>query len=578
MEQPKQANPANWFRGRIAVKMMSSILALVLLMCGLFLATEYVISNRLTEKLEDQFNLRLSTNIQAVGKYLNSIPEHAYEIDGIQHPAHGKIKEQLEQIKNDYSLENVYILRKQQEKEQIVILTGVEEDYGTDYGFSPEMRAAIETSKQTFSSIYKDEYGTHKSIFLPLKDDKGGTYGIAGIDIDASVVPQTKNFIFLASIGIMAVLMLVGSLIAYFISRSITKPLTRLMHATEKVAAGDLSEEVTLQRSDEIGKLGDSFGRMRRNLDALIRQISASTQVITTTSEQVYQAAGEMSASSQQVASSMNSMNEGVTEVVTSISDSTASVVEVNEDLAKVSIEVQTMQETAHTVGSQSAEGQQLVEKTLRQMNVIQKEMKESQEAAAQLGSRSMEIGEIIHIITDIAQQTNLLALNASIEAARVGEQGKGFAVVAGEVKKLAEQSSNAASSITELISGTQNDSQLVLKSIKQGSQAVEQGQVWIHDMYENFKVIFIGISMFSEQIDHLKRALEKADKSFETITGSMQKISGVTEEQSAGYQEVGAAVEEQSATMQEVTSAIRNLSEMATELQKTVQQFKIAE
>ncbi|MCY9668992.1 methyl-accepting chemotaxis protein [Paenibacillus alginolyticus] len=263
------------------------------------------------------------------------------------------------------------------------------------------------------------------------------------------------------------------------------------MRVTEKVAAGDLSAQVSIQRVDEIGKLANAFNEMRQNLDSLIRQIFSSSNLITNTSAQLYQSADESSSSAGQVAVSMNSMNEGVAEVVSSITESTSSIVEINTELSEVTSEVKEMQEMAHKVGAQSADGQQLVEKTLHQMNVIQKEMKHSQEAAQQLGNRSKEIGEIIHIITEIAQQTNLLALNASIEAARVGEQGKGFAVVAGEVKKLAEQSTKAASSITELVSSTQNDSLLVMESIVQGNQAVEQGQSWINDTYENFKVIF---------------------------------------------------------------------------------------
>ncbi|MEK8126679.1 methyl-accepting chemotaxis protein [Paenibacillus filicis] len=555
---------------------MSSILLLVLLICAVFSVSEFMISKQLTDKLEDQFDLRLTTSIQSVSQYLTSIPEHAYEITGKSHPAYTKIKKQLEQIKTDHTLENVYILTVAQGKEQILILTGVDDDYGSDYTFSPEMKATIQDNKQMFSTIYQDEYGVHKSIFVPLQDGKGQNIGLAGIDLDASIVPKTKQDMFWTTFVIMVIVLAVGSLMAYFISRSVTKPVIRLMKATEKVAAGDLTEQVSIRRTDEIGKLAYAFADMRQNLEALIRQISSSSQIITSTSEQLYHSSDEMSSSSQQVAASMNSMNEGVAEVVSSISESTSSIIEVNADLTEVTTEVRKMQEMAHTVGTQSADGQQLVEKTLHQMNVIQQEMKQSQEAALQLGSRSKEIGEIIHIITEIAQQTNLLALNASIEAARVGEQGKGFAVVAGEVKKLAEQSTRATSSITELISGTQSDSELVLQSITEGYQAVEQGQVWISEMYENFKVIFNGISAFSSRMDHLQTALVKADRSFETITNSMQKISGVTQEQSAGYEEVAAAIQEQSATMQEITTAIRNMSDMAIELQSSVQKFKV--
>ena len=577
MGQQGQTTLLGRLRGRMVIKIMGSILVLVLLMCTIFWFTVNELNRNLSTNLEDQFDVRLSTNIQAVGAYLASIPEQVYEIDGPNHPAYVKIKAQLEAYKNDYSLENVYILWQAGDQEQILILTGEEDDYGEKYTFSEEMRASIANNEQTLSAIYKDWYGTHKSVFIPLQDANGQNAGLAGIDLDASIIPQTQATTRQVTLWIMIILAVVGASIAYLISRGMTRPVVGLMRVTEKIAAGDLSERVSMRRSDEIGRLGQSFTEMRGNLESLIRQISTSAQTVTTTSAQLYQAAGEMSSSSRQVAGSMNHMHDGVAEVASSITSSAASIIEVNHDLAAVTTEVRSMQEMAQTVSHQSVGGRQLVEQTLQQMNAIQQEMQQSREAAVQLGSRSKEIGEIITIITDIAQQTNLLALNASIEAARVGEQGKGFAVVADEVKKLADQSSKAAGSVTALISGTQQDSELVLASISQGYQAVEQGQVWIQDMQENFDRIFGGISAFTDRMDYLQSALDKADRSFETITGSMQSISGITQEQSAGYEEVAAAVQQQSATMEEITSAIRHLSEMASDLQQSVQRFKIA-
>lgn len=568
---------ANRFRGRIAVKMMSSIIILMLLICSVFITSEYLTSKKLIDKLETQFDLRLSTNIQAVGRYLASISEQPSEIDGIAHPAYVKIKQQLEQFKSDYSLENVYILSSKDE-DHIVILTGEVNDYGTAYPFSQEMQDAISSGEQRLSSIYEDEYGIHKSIFLPLLDRDGQRFGIAGIDVDASIVPQTKQEMFRNSIVILIGVLIAGSVLAYVISRNITRPIIMLMQATEKVASGDLTARVEIRKSDEIGKLAQAFADMRLNLEHLIGQIAATSHHVASTSEQLYQASNEMSIGSQQVAASMNSMNEGVAEVVSSIGESTASIVAVNDDLSGVTTEFRVMKEMAQRVGAQSADGQQLVEKTLQQMNVIQQEMGQSREAAVQLGSRSQQIGTIIDMITEIAQQTNLLALNASIEAARVGEQGRGFAVVAGEVKKLAEQSTRAAGSIAELILSTQQDSEYVLHSISQGYAAVEQGQVWIREMHEGFDVIFGGITNISNSIDPLQHALEKTDRSFEHITAAMQTISSVTEEQSAEYEEVAASLQEQSAITQEIAGATRKLSEMAEELQASVQRFKLAQ
>lgn len=567
----------NWVREHLAVKMTISIVLLLLIVSGVFSFSGYWISKSLASKLEDQFVLRLTSNIQSVSNFLAVIPERPEEIKDTKNPGYEKIKKQFEEFKKHDTLENVYVLTRTQKKDQIVILTGVEDDYGTEYPFTPEMNAAITEDKPMISNIYKDEYGIHKSIFAPLRNKNGENVGIIGIDLDASVIPQTEQKLLWSTLILTFIVVVIGTLIAYFISRSVTRPVVQLMRMTEKVASGYLTEQVSINRIDEIGKLSAAFNEMRRNLESLIRQMYDSSHIITQTSEQLYQSADESSSSAGLVAVSMNSMYDGVAEVVNSISESTTSIVEINTELTEVTSEVKEMQEMAHKVGAHSVDGQQLVEKTLQQMNVIQSEMKQSQEAALQLGNRSKEIGAIINIITEIAQQTNLLALNASIEAARVGEQGKGFAVVAGEVKKLAEQSTKAASSITELVSGTQKDSHLVMQSIVQGNHAVEQGQTWINNTYENFKVIFNGISVFSDRTDHLLDTLERALKSFEIISRMMQKISGITEQQSAGYEEVAAAAQEQSASIVEITTAIRQLSEMSVDLQKSVKSFKLS-
>lgn len=562
------------FFSKLSVKLTTSVLALVILLCVAFAGVALDTSSRLVKQLEQQFVLRLNVGIHEVNTALTSVTGNVSEIDSAKHSTYIQIEEKFERIKSENMVENIFILGRQDNKEQVIYASIAE--YGTEYAFTPFMNEAMETGQIVFSPIYSDEYGVFKSVFAPIKNSSGEVFGVIGIDIDASVVEQVRSDILremLILIGIAAVL---GILVTYLLSRSITRPILALMREAERVSAGDLSQHTGIRRKDELGKLGEAFSEMRLNLDLLIRQIFASSQTVKETSEQLYHSATDMSASSQQVALSMNNMNEGVAEVAASITESTSSITEVSGDLSMVVSEVKTMQQLAMTMSEHSQSGQRLVESTLEQMGGVQLKLRDSQEAAVRLGARSKEIGDIIAMITGIATQTNLLALNASIEAARVGEHGKGFAVVAGEVRKLAEQSSQAAGSISELISSTQLESARVLESIEQGNLAMEDGQGQIQEMHENFKLIFNGIASFSAPMEGLEQAIKKTERSFESISGMMQQISGVTEEQAAGYEQVAAAVQEQSATIQQITASFRNLSDMASELQQTVQKFKL--
>jgi methyl-accepting chemotaxis protein len=281
-------------------------------------------------------------------------------------------------------------------------LTGLPEDFGTAYPLTPEMNKSLRANKIVVSKIYKDEYGIHKSVFSPLKNSKGEILGLIGIDLDASVVPKTTKMIYWIYAIITIIVLLVGYLIAMAVSRIVTKPIKQLVRITEKIAAGDLTEKISIRRDDEIGKLAHSFDVMNLNLHSLIRQIVNSSEHIAGTSTQLFSSANESSSGAEQVAVSMNDMNEGINEVVESLSRSTDSIYDIDVELHAVTMEAKDMQEIAVKVGTHSKEGYQLVENALQQTNLIQQVMLQSQEAAQHLGSRSEEIGEIVNIITEM--------------------------------------------------------------------------------------------------------------------------------------------------------------------------------
>ncbi|WP_274649881.1 methyl-accepting chemotaxis protein [Paenibacillus humicola] len=564
------------FKTRLSFKMTASILILQLFTCFAFAGVSYYISHELSNKVVQQLDLRLESEIGIASDIVKSVPGYDEEIKSASEPLYIEIKSRLEEMKKKNNLENVYLLSKSGGRDHIVILADVKDDFGTDYPFTSDMNETLTANKVVTSSIYKDEYGVHKSIFVPLND--GNKTTLLGIDLDASVVPKTMSQVFWSIFTITAGVLVIGFAVAMLISRLVTRPVRKLMAATAKVAEGDLREQTVMTRRDEVGKLAASFGEMSASLRQLIRQITSSAEHITDMTRDLNQSAGESSESAQQVAVSMNRMSESIGEIVGSINDSASAISEIDSELSDVTGDVTEMRSIAANAMEKSAEGQLLVEQTLQQMNAIQRAMKHSLDAAEQLDGRSREIGEIVTIISNIAQQTNLLALNASIEAARVGEQGKGFAVVAGEVRKLAEQSAQSALSITELVTGTQEYSRLVIDRLHEGDQAVAQGHIRLSGTYENFKGIQTGVSQFSERTEQLSEALGKVERSFEKITTAMQQISIITEEQAAGSEEVAAAAEEQSGAMQELSAWTRRLAELSDELQQSAQKFKVSE
>lgn len=566
-----------WLREHLSVKIAFSIFLLQLVTCLAFAASGYLSQHNLSDKLLEQFDKRLQTDIQIAADKLADIPGSDKELTSAEDPNYSIIKKELEALKASHSLENIYILSSSQNNERILILSDVPDDFGTPYPFTVEMREAVSSGKTMLSPIYEDEYGTHKSVFVPLSNENGERYGILGIDLDASVVPDTAAVSQYTTIIISLIVLVIGTVMGIFFGRFVTNPLRKLMLAADKIALGDMQAQIGVRSRDEIGKLAVSFGVMIQNLKSLIQQVTKSSALIAETSVHLRQSVTETANSAQQVADSTNRMSEGINDIVESVSRSNYNISDIDTEIKDVTDGMKNIQHITSQVHSESDQGQQLVESTLRQMNVIKQAMLHSREAAAALGDRSQEISEIISIISEISNQTNLLALNASIEAARVGELGRGFAVVAGEVKKLAAQSAEAALSVSELISSTQANSQLVIERIAEGNDAVEQGHTLITGTYENFKGIYSGVTVFSEHASQIRQALDKVDNSFGDITGAMQQISGITQEQAAGTQEVAAAAQQQSASMQEISAAIEQLSTLSVDLQQSVKHFKIA-
>lgn len=562
--------------GHISSKIMLGTTGLLLVVILCFIGLLILVNSTLSGELKSELDHRLGSDIRIIQSELDRIEGNKLEIEGTESMLYQETRKIMDSLKQTYTLENVYILSNDGGTERIIALSDTEGDYNMDYPFSAEMKQAVAQEKETLSNIYKDEYGVHKSIFVPLKNAEGATAGLLGIDLDASVIPDTTAKVLWLSLIITLIVLVVGVLFAYSLGRLIAKPLTRLMHSTERFATGDLTEEIEVRNNDEVGRLAESFRTMSGNMKQLIGHISGSSREVSDTSSQLLHVTKESSESAQQVAISMNSMSEGINEVVESVTHSTTSVMEIEQQLSGVVTDVNEMQSIAEKVSKQSSDGQSMVDETLRQINMIEQVMQHSEATAGQLEERSREIGEVIGMITDISQQTNLLALNASIEAARVGEMGRGFAVVAGEVRKLAEQSAEAASSITELVAGTQENSRLVIESIGEGSRAVEEGQRLMNQTYQNFQDIFHGINAFSTRTDQLLQSLLVVENSYQSISASIQQISGVTEEQAASSEEVAAASEQQSAAMQEIAAAIRQLSALSEELQKAVAIFKL--
>jgi methyl-accepting chemotaxis protein len=224
----------------------------------------------------------------------------------------------------------------------------------------------------------------------------------------------------------------------------------------------------------------------------------------------------------------------------------------------------------------QAEHGQELINRSTEQMNAVSAVVGELVGIIQKLEERSNQIGDIVQVMSEISNQTNLLALNASIEAARAGEQGKGFAVVAGEVKKLAERSTESAAQVAELIDSIRSDIGAAVTTMGKGEREVDAGVQSIRHTGDAFAHILAAARSIVEQAQESSGAAEEMSASAQQIAASLQELERMSAKSNEMTHTVSASTEEQIAAMEEISASADSLQTMSAEMQALAHRFKL--
>ena len=314
---------------------------------------------------------------------------------------------------------------------------------------------------------------------------------------------------------------------------AIVRPLRDFAAVLDKLATGNLTVEVTESHRGEFDKLKKSINTVAIQVRQAMRQIGMSSSGLVTSAEELNKVSQQMSASADETSAQAN--------VVSAASD-------------QVSKNIQTVATGADEMGASIKEIAKNTAEATKVALAAVKTAEATNQTIGKLGQSSAEIGQVIKVITSIAQQTNLLALNATIEAARAGEAGKGFAVVANEVKELAKETAKATEDIGRKIEAIQGDTKGAVSAIAEISEV-------IHQISDIQNTIASAVEEQSATTNEIGRNLSEAAKGAIDIT---KNITGVAE---AARSTTGGAVDTQ--------KSAQALERMAAELQELVSQFK---
>lgn len=339
----------------------------------------------------------------------------------------------------------------------------------------------------------------------------------------------------LNSIVLAMVALAVGTLLSVFISRRLARATQCVLAQAEAIAAGDLTRaDLEVVSDDELGDLTKTVNKMNTNLKNIIQAIAENAQHVSEASDKLSFSSQLIAANSEQTTGQANLVSQATQQVSLNLQG-------VSTGAEEMTVTIQNIANSTHSaagIASNAVVTAQAANATV-----------------GKLGQSSAEIGEVIKVITSIAQQTNLLALNATIEAARAGAAGKGFAVVANEVKQLAKQTAAATEDISRKITAIQTDTQGAVDAI------ASIGDI-IHQMSDISSTIAAAVEEQSATTNEMTRNVTDAARGSEEIT---RTIAGVV--QAARVASTGA---------QESHRAGTELAEMATRLRTVVAQFKI--
>ena len=324
-------------------------------------------------------------------------------------------------------------------------------------------------------------------------------------------------------------------LLAIATTRLIASPVREVGIVVGRIAGGDITnEDLTVRSSDEIGELARNVNIMQRSLRKMIASVFTSAQRIATASE-------EFSSTNRQITAHSVEVSEQA-------SVATATTENLKHNLQTVATGTEEMSATIQDIAKNATESARVASEAVKTAEI-------TNAAVAKLGESSMQIGQVLKVITSIAQQTNLLALNATIEAARAGEAGKGFAVVANEVKELAKQTARATEDISQRIAAIQSDT-------KESASAIATIGAIISHINDITGTIATAVEEQSATTEGMARNIGEAARGSTEIARNIEGVSQAAHSTSAGATGSQRAAEA--------------LAQMSIELHGLISQFKV--
>ncbi len=399
------------------------------------------------------------------------------------------------------------------------------------------------------------------SAYSPLKLPGGVNWAVIA-EIDLAEVQAPVDAIRSSVIWIGIIITVLVVLFAFWVALSISKPLLQGVELAQAIENGDLTQQLNLERGDEIGELANALDNMNTNLQNIVGDVREKANTVAGSATEFATISNQMLSNSENLSEKSNMVASASEEINANMSSISAASEQSATNISVVAAATEEMTSTVQEIAGNAEKARNITFKAVETV-------KGALDKVNELGGNAQDIGKVVDVILDIADQTKLLALNATIEAARAGEAGKGFAVVANEVKELAKQTNDAIESIKSTIENIQGSSNSTISEINNINDVITNVNeivvsiaTAVEEQAVTTKDIAANITQAADGVKDMVRSVAEASEATNMISGDMSDVNNQS-------------VDIKSASEQ-INMEVKNLSKMGEELTALMKKFHL--
>ena len=444
-----------------------------------------------------------------------------------------------------------------------------------------KLKAVVASWEETYKSAYLEVMNNGDSASLAVINDSVKDYVSRINDMVTGYSAFSSGKVSAAkwTNGVLSVIaFVVGAVSFVFLNKGIRKPIQMLTEELKALSEGngDLTKRIAIRGKDEVAEMTRYFNTFVGDIHGIVSEISKISRVLSENMNAITNTTDELTRATEMIAGSSMEVAEGSVVQNSKLEDLGNLVNQLKEDISGVSHRAnQTLRSSEMSEESVVAGNAQVKIQSDELVSFVSS-INDASQTVEELNRSSEAIKAIIGLIHSISSQTNLLALNASIEAARAGEAGRGFAVVADEIRKLAEETSESAKKINDIVSSIGDKTHNVKTSMDSLVERTKIQESSMETMKKELEKILTRTAITLSKSKDILEISSKVDGEFQTIIHAASEIQGVARQNAANTQDVASAVQEQTASFEEVSANISAINDMAGELSNIVGRFKI--